>query len=362
MDSNHRASWWPSPLATVLVAILVVVGGCSLDKNGRPQSVIPRIGGHSGQVMEPKRCLLRVAIISRSYDDPAISDVAWRVADEQLVRTEERRSWEANGLRIGRIIGELPPELDAIMRETTAPKKIDPVSYFVESGEQTLISVSDPVDQASLILNREGRVYGKDYTAVTGFFRVTARHEGEQGIALRFTPELRHGAMQRSYQALPTPGGLAPQQFHINDGQEEETLRDLGVNLVVEPGQVVIVGCRPEQKRGLGAFMLTHSQAHSDERMQRLILIWASRNLEGMADVTTPKTSDRPQMGKFFKRGRPDPSPTLSPAPTLDGAASPAAVPESPKQPSVTPIAPPAPNPKPTAPAPANPGPGPPQP
>ena len=340
MIAKNRTSLWFSLMAATVSAVIVVVGGCSLDKNGRPQGVIPRIGGHAGQVMEPKRCLLRVAIISRSYDDPAINDATWRVADEQIIGTEERKGWEANGLRIGRIIGELPLELEAIMRETTAPKKVDPVTYFVEDGQQTLISVSDPVEQATLILNREGRVYGKDYAAVTGFFRVTARHEGEQGIALRFTPELHHGAIHRSYQALPTANGLTPQQFHINDGQEEEALRDLGVNLVVEPGQVVVVGCRPEQKRGLGAFMLTHSQGHGDERMQRLVLIWASRNLEGMADAkTTSKASDRPKMG-IFKRGRSDTSAPLTPAPALKGAPDPAPAPDSPARPAPKPTPP----------------------
>ncbi len=349
MDSNHRASSWHSLVAVMASSALVVVGGCSLDKNGRPQGVIPRIGGHSGQVMEPKRCLLKVAIVSRSYEDPAINDAVWRVADEQSVKTEERRAWEANGLRIGRIIGELPLELEAIMRETTAPKKVDPISYFVESGEQTLVSVNDPVEKASLILNREGRAYGKDYSAVAGYFRVTARHEGEQAIALRFTPELRFGPIQRTYQPIAMPSGLTPQQFHINDGQEEESLRDLGLNIVVEPGQVVVVGCRPEQKRGLGAFMFVHSEAHSDERRQRLVLIWASRNLEGMSDVASPKSSDRPQMGKFFKRGRPDANPTPSPAPSPKPASSPA-VPSSPNPVSRPPEV-----------APAVPGPGTPQ-
>lgn len=349
MGSNHRSSWWRSPLAALISAGVVIAGGCSLDKNGRPQGVIPRIGGRAGQVIEPKRCLLRVAILSRSYEDP-VNQAVWRAADEQLVKTEERRLWEANGLRIGRIIGEPPLELEAILRETTAPKKVDPVTYFIESGEQTLISLTGSTEQATLILNRDGRVYGKDYSSVSGFFRMTARHEGERGIALRFTPELRYGAVKRSYQALPTANGLAAQQFHVNDGQEEETLRDLGVNMVVEPGQLVVIGCRTEQKRGLGAFLLTHSQNNSDERMQRLVLIWASRNLEGMADATTPKSDDRPKMS-LFKRARPGAAPPLTPAAPPGGAP----VPDPAAQPIVAPPAPP--DAKPAAPTPTAPEP-----
>jgi len=297
MGSKSRASSLLSCiLATASAAVLVV--GCALDKRSGVQSFATHIGGHGGEILEPKRCMLKVAIISRSFEDPAINDVVWRVADEQIIPFKERHAWEINGLRIGRIIGELPLELDAILRETTAPKKIDPVSYFVDSGEQTLISVSEQTPLASLILNREERVYGKDYPAASGFFRVTVRHEGEQSVAVRLTPELHFGPIQRSYTAMPNVSPMAPQQFQITDGQQEETLRDLSANLVVEPGQVIVIGCRPEQKRGLGAFFLTQPQAHSDQRLQRLVLIWASRNLEGVADQGASGTSDRPRFGR----------------------------------------------------------------
>ena len=51
---------------------------------------------------------------------------------------------------------------------------------------------------------------------------------------------------------------------------------------MLEPGQVAVIGCRPEFKRSLGSFMLTQSVAHSDQRVEKLIMIWASRNLQGM--------------------------------------------------------------------------------
>ncbi len=324
MSSNRRASFWLSLLVSAGSAALLVLGGCALDKNNK-KGLIPRIGGHGGEVMEPKRCLLKVAIISRPFDDPAVNDVVWRVADEQIVPPAERHVWEVNGLRVGRIIGELPLELDEIMRETTAPKKVDPVSYYVESGEQTLVSVSEQVDKASVILNREGRVFGKDYDTASGFFRVTVRHEAEQAVGLRLTPEIHYGPIQRAFQAAPNANPLTPQQFQISDGQAEETLRDLAVNLVVESGQVVVIGCRPEQKRGLGTFMLTQAQAHSDQRMQRLILIWASRNLTGVGDPAAPKASDRPRFERlrFGKSAAATTGPGLTPAPRIKGTPAP---------------------------------------
>ena len=97
---------------------LLAVAGCALDKpQNQPRQVFNRIGGHGGQIIEPRRCLIRVAIIDRPFRDPAINEAVWRVADEQVVSPAERKALEANGLRIGRIIGELPREIESILKE-----------------------------------------------------------------------------------------------------------------------------------------------------------------------------------------------------------------------------------------------------
>jgi hypothetical protein len=327
MDPKSRVPVWILVLATAAVAGSLVVGGCALDKNtARTESAISRIGGHGGDLIEPKRCLLRVAILSRPFGDPLVSQAIWAEADEQIVPPQERRAWEVNGLRVGRIVGELPLDVEALFKETSPNKKVDPTTFFVESGEQTLISISESVDQASLLLNRDNRVFGRDFQAASGFFRTTVQHEGAHSVSLRFVPEIHHGPIQRTYQALPNASAFAPQQFKINDGQQEETLRDLPVNLVVEPGQVVAIGCRPEQKRSLGTFLFTQAVAHSDQRVQKLILIWASRNMEGIIEKGS-KGNDRPKPFKRTNASKSTAPKVQAPAPT----AAPAPEPEYPR-------------------------------
>jgi hypothetical protein len=289
-----------------MVAGLLIVAGCALDKNAaRNESVINRIGGHGGEMTEPKRCLLRVAILSRPFGDPLVNQTIWTEADEQIVAPLERRAWEVNGLRVGRIVGELPHEVQALLEDTSPNKKVNPATFFVESGEQTLISISESVEQASLLLNRDNHAFGRDFAAASGFFRTTAQHSGAHSISLRFVPEIHHGPIQRTYQPLSNASADAPRQFRINDGQQEETLRDLPVNLVLEPGQAIAIGCRPEQKRSLGSFLFTQAVAHSDQRIQKLILIWASRNMEGVIEKVASAASDRP---KPFRRSVPKPA------------------------------------------------------
>ena len=186
MNSKSRAPVWLAMLTATAVAGLLIVAGCALDKNGSgPGNVVTRIGGHSGQLIEPKRCLLKVAIVSRPFGDPTINEVVWRVADEQIIPPAERRAWEVNGLRVGRIVGELPLELEAILKETAPQKRVNPTNFFVDSGEPTLIIVSaagrssQPASQPGQSdlrqrLQRRQRLFSRDSAAGRGQQRFAA--------------------------------------------------------------------------------------------------------------------------------------------------------------------------------------------
>lgn len=321
-----------SAAAALMIGGLLGLAGCNPHRDQlRPEALFGRFGCQSGQIIEPRKCMLRVAIVNRPFRDPSINDVVWRVADEQAIAPEARRALEVNGLRIGQITGELPPELEAVL-DAPAPHKVEPATFLLDDGDQTLISVSDSVDQVSLLLNRENRPSGKDYQAASGFFRVTATHDGTSEVSLRFTPEIHHGPVQRSYQAMTNAAPYAPQQFKINDGQQEETLRDLAATLSLEPGQVVVVGCRPEQERSLGTFLFLQPDQHGDQRRQKLILVWAARNQFGSLGEK-PTRTDRPEPSAAYStEAEKPPKPTMKTDRKSDSRPQNSAVPADPPQ------------------------------
>ena len=58
------------------------------------------------------------------------------MADEQVVAPAERKALAANGLRIGRIIGELPREIETILKdEGPNQAKVVPSNLLLESGQ-----------------------------------------------------------------------------------------------------------------------------------------------------------------------------------------------------------------------------------
>ena len=295
-ESRQWATVGVSALALVVIGGLFGLSGCNSHRDQlRPENLFEQIGRQRGQLLEPRKCVLRVAIVDRPFRDPSINEIVWKTADEQTITPEARRALQVNGLRIGRITGEFPPELEAVLA-APPPHKVEPATFLLDDGEQTLISINEAADQVTVLLNRENRPYGKDYQAASGYFRVIAAHDGANGVSLRFTPAIHHGPVQRSYQPIVNSLPYASQQFKINDGQQEESLPDLAANLVLETGQVAVIGCRPEQERSLGAFLCTQSDAHGDQRRQKLILVWADRNQLGTLGEQAAKT-DRPVPG-----------------------------------------------------------------
>ncbi len=112
------------------------------------------------------------------------------------------------------------------------------------------------------------------------------------------------------------------------------------MDLTLEEGQVAVIGCRPDNLRGLGSlgtFLFSQAAAGNEERHQRLVLIWASRNLTGVI-AEAPKGGDQPRRSRRLMAAPdeppanpapPDPAPPRIPGPPQPTArpARPAAAP-----------------------------------
>lgn len=284
------------------LATMSVVGctpfGFDLRRNAETIAPLKLGNGTKGQLILPKRCALRLAVLTRPLNDPAINHSLWGIVDEQLIGTEARRRLETNGLRIGIVPGSLPQDVEAILR-APPPHQIEPTQVNIPSGDNTLFALTAAVPRVSLIMNRHERTVGKDYHDVTGFIRLTASHEGPNGVSLRFVPELHFGPVTHRYAADTSTNPFSVQQFVMKEGQEEETLRELAATLTVQPGQVVVVGCRPECERSLGSYLLTEPEANSDRLQQKVLLIWAAQAApDGMASLgVKPPNPDAPRKG-----------------------------------------------------------------
>jgi hypothetical protein len=259
-----------------------------------------------GRVLEPNYCKVDSAIVSRPVGDKVVDASLWNVADEQAVPLELRQALEANGLRIGVISGSLPADVADAFRPSPPRKETQWVHIALPEGQHTPIVLGGKTESVTLLLNHRGKVDGRDYHEASGRFILSPGHRGPKGVTLRLVPEIHHGETRRTIAPLQDAGPFAPQEFAIKDGQQEDILRELATSIDVQPGQTVVIGCRPRQARSLGTFLFTQPEPSSDRMLQSVLLLQATRNKLGESPA---KAIDEPaELPNLAARARPMPS------------------------------------------------------
>lgn len=288
---NARRAFWTS-LATVAMATALV--GCALSQSAmKPGAGLSAIG-REGQLVTPKRCRLDVVFLTRPQGDRVFNEIVWQVADEQIIEPDLRRALQVNGLRYGRITGELPSELQELL-QAGPPDQPQTQMILNPSGTPTLLDTAQAPAKPSLSLllsQPDGSVKGKQYEDAKGFLRLVPSYEGTDEVSIRITPELHHGPISAGFGTVPTDGLPMPREFKMTSGQKEESFRELAATIDLKAGQVAVLGVRPERSGSLGDILFQQEDGNSDRILQNLVLIRASRT--GSPDALLSTTADQP--------------------------------------------------------------------
>ncbi len=266
-------------LAAIFLSSIGFIG-CSLTGpiGSRPKEAVapPVVGGR--EALGVKRVVLRMMIASRPQGDPGLGEALWSVADEQALDPESRRILQANGLRFGRVTGDLPKEVQDVL-SAPPPRKIDTQTIILPEGIATVLDPGTAeTANVSLMLGQKDKIVGKVYESARGFLRVTGTFQGENGIALRIVPELHHGPVQKGWAVEPGATSMAPAQIIPRSGQKDDSFRDLASTLVLQPGQVAVLAGRHEKRGSLGNFLFSTVENDSNRPVERVIFLWAGRS------------------------------------------------------------------------------------
>jgi hypothetical protein len=284
-------------IAAPALAMMALVG-CNLsrsDAKKKADEVTPTVfntnSSRPGRVLEPKYCKLDSAIVSRPIGDRVVDSSPWEVADEQAIPLDVRQALEANGLRIGVITGTLPADVTETFTPSPPQKETQWVHIALPVGERTPIVLGPRTETLTLLLNHKGKLDGRDYQDADGRLIITPGHSGSKAVSIRIVPEIHHGETRRTIAPLEGNSPFAQREFSIKDAQQEDILRELAVNVDLQPGQTLVLGCRPQQSRSLGTFLFTQAEPNGDRTFQSVLLIQASRNHQGEAPM---KLDDEP--------------------------------------------------------------------
>src|SRR5262245_25031692 len=124
-DAERIPPMRPKTTAIGLAGLALV--GCTLTQSQLAKGPLATPIGAGGRLIAPKRCILRMMLVSRPAGDPVLNEAVWRGADPQAVDDEARRALEANGVRVGRVTGELPAEVRAVI-DAPPPNKLEPMT------------------------------------------------------------------------------------------------------------------------------------------------------------------------------------------------------------------------------------------
>jgi hypothetical protein len=294
---------------------MMALAGCNLGRSvvkdkDKPDQITQLVyntnSDRPARVLEPKYCKIDTAIVSRPVGEGVVDASPWHVADEQPIPIEARMALEANGLRAGIITGNLPADLVETFKASPPQKETEWVHIGLPEGEHSPIAVGSKSESVTLLLSHKGKVDGRDYHDAEGRLIVTPGHSGSKSVTLRIVPEVHHGETRRTIAPIEGNGPFAQREFSIKDGQQEDVLRELAFSVDLDPGETLVIGCRPQQTRSLGTFLFTQTEPSGDRTFQSVLLIQASRNRLGEAP---PKLEGQPdEMPDLAVHAKPMPS------------------------------------------------------
>lgn len=223
-----------------------------------------------------RRVAMKIAIAQGPLRDPAIDRSIWNTADDQAIEPGLRETLRNNGLRFGILRSSLPLDVqETLKRSGPAGQTVEPLEVNQPANEPTKIATGEKKPECSILMDAGGKVQGKSYREVSGFLRVSGQFDAQSNVILKVVPELHHGEIKSSFSASASgENPFEPAQLTMRSGQSEEILRELAVNVTIEPNQCLAIGLDSDRAGSLGWFLLTDPPTVDQDTRQRLILIW----------------------------------------------------------------------------------------
>lgn len=214
----------------------------------------------------PRTIPVEVLFVRHDPRDPAFGADLWRHVDEQSLDADLRRRLASNGLRAGVVTGSLPADVAARLEP---PPTVDPVEPG-EAGLRRLLRLlpgrrAEVVAAAGLpelVLLERGAdgVGGGTYRDATALVTLQAWPDADGRVRIRLVPEVRHGAMRRSW--VGEEG-----MFRLETGQSRHAFDELGITARLPADGLLLVGTAEPDGAAVGDALLRDRDAAGGARL-----------------------------------------------------------------------------------------------
>ncbi len=244
-----RRDWW------ALMPILFSLSGCLWTEHTESSAWMDRL---AKQTISPDSAIIRVALVERPIGDDFINGKLWQHVDEMAVDEDCRDRLEANGFRVGQLVGPPTTELQQLLVSKNCSGK-----DFAFGAGKTIQLPLGPVLPRTSYCMMNGKTPEEIVLQDARYCLDVSGRLVKEGTRLTFTPRVEHGAPRLPFQAAPDH-----RSWEIRTEKSCRKYPELSWDVVLGQNQYLLVSAHPSREKSLGqgAFM----QANG---VQRLLVI-----------------------------------------------------------------------------------------
>ena len=254
-------------LAAIFLGLSCI--GCARiqDSNTPAQLLQPSIPS-------PDSVTLEIFSVSTPWPEEPDEEALWHQVDELVLAPERRSDWARNGLRVGQIRGEVPPQFVELLQLTDQPalREEEPRAVDVNDapivlrrvmqlryGHRGEVLTTGLLPTFHLLLPHAEGLRGETLHEAQGLFSIRLNESDANLIRLVATPEVRHGPPRQ--QIIGEQG-----VFRVEQGQASQILQQLQLEVDLAPAEMLLLTCRPESTGSLGHLFFRQQTAQGKQR------------------------------------------------------------------------------------------------
>jgi hypothetical protein len=269
----------------VLFCVLTSISGCAPIAplaTGSAKKSNPFPAGK----LPPDAVVLDLAFASLKASDDETSATIWKAADEQPLPPDLRKSLATNGLRVGVFGQNLPNQLVTLL--DTKPNLLETISSGgtgeldldggrrqlpIRAGHRSIINISQVFPNLPVLISDDGNVHGQQLVNARCVVSLKSYPLGDGRVKLVLTPEIEHGEPKTHWMGSE---GMMIQQT----AQDRLTLDRLRTEVVLRPGESLLIGATPDHK-GLGEYFFTQTSGGTS-RNRLLVLRFSQTQFDDL--------------------------------------------------------------------------------
>ncbi len=266
----------------LVLGLLLALGGagCVSGESLRPRGVARQrlLSLPDG----PDVVQLHLAVVERRLGDPYINQELWASTDERAVGIDRVALLEANGFRVGQVIGSLPSELQRIVENYRYCEQRR--GFFLRAGNATPLSWAVPLPTCTYRIKQDdlSREVTEDQAQCELLVEPTLTADGK--TRLRFTPQVKYGEALTTIEALPEQSG-----WDIQVKKACHVYPELSWEVTLAPNEWLVIGTHPGQRESLGYQAFVNEEGATP--IQRLLVIRTNRAAAPAAGGEVPTTA-----------------------------------------------------------------------